>query len=577
MTFISNAPEEFANEALVGLVKAYPGTLRSVPGGIARADGTRPGKVAVVIGGGSGHYPAFAGLIGDGLADAAVCGQIFASPSTRQVLDVVRAANGGAGVFLSFGNYAGDVLHFGAAASRLRAQGMDVRIGLVTDDVASAPREKALDRRGIAGDLTVFKVAGAAAEAGANLDEVERLAAKANVRTQSFGAAFAGCTLPGADSPLFTLEPGTIGWGLGIHGEPGIGDGPLPTANEIAEELVRKVTAERPADSNGRAAVILNGLGTVKYEELFVLWNKISDLLAEQGIEPVAPIVGEFVTSLDMAGVSLTIMWLDDELEPLWLAPANTPAFQHGHWRPALSQPFQGASVELEPQTAIVKTQSEAGRKAAQQVLDVLLRSQAALARDEESLGALDAIAGDGDHGRGMTRGITAAVKGAQEVIAADGDAPSVLRRAADRWADQAGGTSGAIWGVALMGLADHLPSDAEITAEHIVPGVAKACQEVVSIGGAQVGDKTMVDAFQPAADALTATYELTKDGNAAWVAAVEAARKGAAATENIVARRGRSRVLGAKSLGVPDPGATSFAMLIAEVGDEMGVTIPAA
>jgi dihydroxyacetone kinase len=569
MTYVHNRPEDFAREALSGLVKAHPGRLRTVPGGIARADGTRPGKVAVVVGGGSGHYPAFAGVVGDGLADAAVCGEVFASPSTRQVIDVCRAADAGAGVWLSFGNYAGDVLNFGAAASRLRAQGMDVSVLAVTDDVASAPPERASERRGVAGDLVVFKVAGAAAETGADLAEVTRLAARANERTFSFGVAFDGCTLPGAEAPLFHLPDGVVGWGLGIHGEPGVGEEPRPTAAALAREMVDRVLAERPADADGRAAVILNGLGEVKHEELFVLWDRVSDLLAERGVTVVAPLVGEYVTSLDMAGCSLTVAWLDDELAPLWLAPADTPAFHHGSWRAAPGTAAPEALAEPEP--ALTAASTAAGRRAARLVADVLHRWQDALHGAEEELGRLDAIAGDGDHGRGMSRGVDAAVAAADAALAADGDAPSVLRRAADAWADKAGGTSGALWGVGLLALADVLPADAEISADDVVRGVRAAHDAVTGIGGARPGDKTLVDALAPATEALVAAHGDGADPAAAWRAAVGAARSGAESTKDIAARRGRSRVLGDKSLGVPDPGATSLAMLLAEAGAVLG------
>lgn len=573
MTYVHNRPEDFAREALSGLVKAHPGRLRSVPGGIARADGTAPGKVAVVVGGGSGHYPAFAGLVGDGLADAAVCGEVFASPSTRQVIDVCRAADAGAGIWLSFGNYAGDVLNFGAAASRLRAQGTDVVVRTVTDDVASAPADRASERRGVAGDLVVFKIAGAAAAAGADLAEVDRLAGRANERTQSFGVAFGGCTLPGQDEPLFSLEPGLVGWGLGIHGEPGVGEEPLPSAAALAAELVDRVLAERPEDADGRAAVILNGLGNVKYEELFVLWDSVSDLLAERGVQIVAPLVGEYVTSLDMSGCSLTVAWLDDELEPLWLAPADSPAFRHTAWLPAPATP--AVEVASEPESTLAPAVTDAGRRAARQVAEVLHRWQGALHDAEVELGRLDAIAGDGDHGRGMCRGIDAAVVAADAALEADGDAPSVLRRAADAWADKAGGTSGALWGVGLLAFADVLPADAEVAADDVVAGVAAFRDEVMSIGGARVGDKTLVDALQPAAEALGSARADGASLADGWLAAVAAARAGAAATENIAARRGRSRVLGDKSLGVPDPGATSLALLLAQAGAVLGVAAP--
>jgi dihydroxyacetone kinase len=236
-------------------------------------------------------------------------------------------------VLFSYGNYAGDVLNFDAAQEQLKAEGIDCRTVLVTDDIWSAPRDEFEKRRGIAGDLTVFKVAGTAAEEGADLDEVERVARLANDRTRSFGVAFDGCTLPGKSEPLFTVPAGRMAVGLGIHGEPGIDETDVPTADELAELFVSRLLDEVPArvDVNGaRVVPILNGLGSVKYEELFVVYRGIDRRLREAGAEVVDPEVGEFCTSFDMAGCSLTLLWLDDELEHLWTAPADTPAFRRG-------------------------------------------------------------------------------------------------------------------------------------------------------------------------------------------------------------------------------------------------------
>jgi dihydroxyacetone kinase len=555
MTLILNTPETFAAESLAGFVAANATRVRPAPGGVVRSTVRAPGKVAVVVGGGSGHYPAFAGVVGAGLADGAVCGDIFASPSTRQVMDICRAVDQGAGVWLSFGNYAGDVLNFSAAASRLRVQGMRVALLAVTDDVASASPSERQRRRGVAGDLVVFKVAGAAAEAGYDLDAVEAVASRANDRTRSFGAAFDGCTLPGASAPLFTLPDRTIAWGLGVHGEPGVGEGTLPSASELAAELVRRVLEDAPAGGGSRVTVLLNGLGSVKYEELFVLWSSVLPLLEAAGLDVVAPEVGELVTSLDMAGCSLTVTWLDDELEELWLAPADSPAF-----RRTAPAPLDLAPVPVGTSLAAVVSSSEEGQQAGicvRQAVEAL----ATLLHDlEDELGRLDAIAGDGDHGRGMARGSAAALAGAVAASEAGGDAQTVLQHAGEEWADKAGGTSGALWGAGLLAAADRLPADAVPTDADVVSAVVNAGQQVKAIGGAVVGDKTLVDALEPFALTLRDRFAAGDDLETAWDAAVSAAESAAAATADIAARMGRSRVLGAKSLGTPDPGATSLA-----------------
>ena len=343
MTTVFNRPEAFKDEMVEGLLAAYGRYLDEVPGASAvmRRGGPLAGKVSVVIGGGSGHYPTFAGFVGAGLADGAVIGDIFTSPSTEHIYRSMLALDGGAGVLLSYGRYSGDIMNFGLAETRARAEGIDVRTVLVTDDIASAPPERSDERRGIAGDFCVFKVAGAAAERGDDMDEVERLARKANARTRTLGVAFGGCTLPGSPEPLFSVDPGRMEIGLGIHGEPGVRSGKRVPGDELAQLLVEPLLAgtERPPGAGGRAAVLVNGLGRTKYEELFVLYREVARLLHAGGVSVVAPEVGELVTSLDMAGCSLTVFWLDEELEELWTAPADSP----GYRKPgvALACPYQ--------------------------------------------------------------------------------------------------------------------------------------------------------------------------------------------------------------------------------------------
>src|SRR3954462_189758 len=337
MTRLFNDPDDFLDELTEGFVAASGRWVRAVSGGVVRSTRSPEPTVAIVIGGGSGHYPAFAGLVGPGLAHGAAMGNLFASPSTQRAYSVAKEADQGRGVLFSYGNYAGDVLNFDAAQDQLRAEGIDCRTVLVTDDIWSAKPEEVEKRRGIAGDLTVFKIAGAAAEEGADLDEVERVARLTNDRTRSFGVAFDGCTLPGKSEPLFTVPKGRMAVGLGIHGEPGIDETDVPTADELAELFVSRLLQEVPAGvevSGARVVPILNGLGSVKYEELFVVYRAVDRLLREAGVEVVDPEVGEFCTSFDMAGCSLTLLWLGNEeggeLERLWAAPGGTPPFRPG-------------------------------------------------------------------------------------------------------------------------------------------------------------------------------------------------------------------------------------------------------
>ncbi|WP_373945176.1 dihydroxyacetone kinase family protein [Paracoccus marcusii] len=557
MTKIVDRPEDFAATALAGFCAAHADRIISVPHGALRAYAGAPGKVALVVGGGSGHYPAFLGYVGPGLADGAVAGDVFASPSTSAVVGVARAADLGGGVILGFGNYAGDVLNFGAAAERLRAEGIDARILAVTDDVASAPATDAARRRGVAGDLLVFKIAGAAAEAGLDLDAVMDLAGRANARTVSFGLAFDGCTLPGQAAPLFTVPEGQVALGLGIHGEPGIAAQAILPAADLARMLLEPLLAERPQGHDGRVAVVLNGLGRTKYEELFVLWHHLTGLMTDAGLTVIDPEVGEFVTSLDMEGCSLSILWLDDALADLWRAPADAPAFRKG------TVAAQGARQVAREGAAIaaVPRGEPASAEQAGCVADIVARLARALAEAEAELGRIDAIAGDGDHGQGMARGSAAAAVAARDAAAQGAGAGTVLSLAGDAWADRAGGTSGALWGVALRAWGQALGDTDTPDAARVAAGARAGIDAVTRLGGARPGDKTLVDAFAPFVDTLQGQVAQGATLATAWEAAASAATAAADATADLTPRLGRARPLAERSIGHPDAGAISLAL----------------
>lgn len=570
MAHVHNEPTDFYKEMLDGFLLAYARYVERVPGasGVMRRGGPVPGKVSVVIGGGSGHYPAFCGTVGPGLAHGAVVGDIFTSPSTEQCYRVGKALDGGAGVLFSFGNYAGDVMNFGSAEQRLRDEGIDCRTVLVTDDVASAKPEERQKRRGVAGDFTVFKAASAAADRGESLDEVERIAIKANEATFSFGVAFAGCTFPGQTEPLFTVAPGTMELGLGIHGEPGVQTVAAMTAQELATTLVGPLLAERP-EGTARAAVLLNGLGSTKYEELFVLWSSIEPLLIEAGAELILPEIGELVTSLDMAGCSLTITWLDDELEELWRAPADSPAYRRDAGAVVAVADGQGsasvAADTAEAGAAVTDVAATAEAKAAADIVRNALGAMNDVVRaSADEWGRIDAVAGDGDHGVGMARGIGGAYSAATDHL---GGPSAVLRDAAYAFADKAGGSSGALWGAFLGGIAGALPNDRKPTAAEAAAAMTAGTDALQELGKCQLDDKTMYDAIKPFADDLSARVGADEELGAAWAAAAELATAKAVATAELMPRLGRARPLGEKSLGTPDPGATSMAALLVAVG----------
>jgi dihydroxyacetone kinase len=569
MTHLYNDPAEFPSDVINGFAAAYPQYVQRVEGasGFVRAGGPLEGKVSLVIGGGSGHYPSYNGVVGTGFADGAVLGGVFASPSAEQVYRIGRAADGGAGVVFGFGNYAGDRLNFGVAADRLRNEGIDTRIVYVTDDVASASREEQQKRRGIAGTFTVYKIAAAATENGANLDEVERVMRAANAATYSFGVAFHGCTLPGADKSLFTVDEGHMDFGLGIHGEPGITSASWMPAKDLAAKLVETVLAERPEGVSGRAAVLINGLGATKYEELFVLYGQVNDLLEAAGVVQVAPEVGELVTSLDMAGCSLSITWLDEELEGYWVAPADTPAFRRG--TAVASERFTtrrtGAGHVAEQVTAEATEESIAAAAVARKAVDALY---AVVEENKEYLGRIDAIAGDGDHGIGMSRGSKAAAEAANKT---QGGVETVLSAAGHAFGDKAGGTSGILWGLLLEGVGKGLGNTEAVTGKRLADAVQGSAQHLHGFSKAELGDKTMLDALFPFVDTLVDKVDAGASISDAWRSAAEACRTAAEATTSLVPKIGRARPLAERSVGTPDPGAVSLGLIVTAIGDVLG------
>jgi len=577
MTLLYDDPASFTDDALAGFLDVHARSVTGVPGGVVRASATREGKVAVVVGGGSGHYPAFCGIVGPGFADGAVVGNIFTSPSTDDACSVARAASGGGGVLFSTGNYAGDVMNFTLAQERLREEGIDARAVFVTDDVASASADETDRRRGIAGDFVVFKVAGAAAEEGYDLDGVERVARHANDRTRTLGVAFSGCTMPGASDPLFEVPDGRMGVGLGIHGEPGISEDVLPRASELARRLVMGVLAERPADAGPRVGAILNGLGTTKYEELFVVWRTVAAVLADHGLTVVEPEVGELVTSLDMAGCSLTLVFLDDELERLWRAPADTPAYRKGRPAAVAAEPGARARPTAPPTDGArrqVPAASDASRACAATALEALEAMRAALVEAEEELGRIDAIAGDGDHGRGMAKGSGAAVAAAQEALAAGAGAAGLLAAAGDAWAARAGGTSGVLWGAALRAVGVRLGDELErVAPQDVAEAMGDALAVLQRLGKAQVGDKTMIDALAPFVATLSERAEAGAGLATAWQAAATAADRAALETAALRPRVGRARPLADRSVGTPDAGAMSLALCVRVTGEVLAGT----
>lgn len=569
MTFLVNDPADFPAQLADGFIAANRRYVRKVFGGAVRATKSRPGKVALVVGGGTGHHPAFAGWVGQGMADGVVFGNIFSSPSANQAASVGRAVDQGAGVIIAFGNYAGDVLHFGQAAETLKAEGISSSIAVVTDDIASAPVEEMHKRRGICGWVTVFKVTGAACEEGRSLSEVLDVFANVNHRTRTLGVAFSGCTLPGADAPLFSVPAGKMGVGLGVHGEPGIYDADLGTAEDVARLLVDGLLKDKPEDSGHRVIALLNGLGSTTYEELFVTYGAVERLLGEAGVTVVDCEVGELTTSMDMGGVSLSLTWTDDDIERLWNAPCDTSAIRRGSVEAAEFIDDSELSVEA-PALVVTTPGSEESRKAAAAVITGLEAVLATLTEQSDELGRLDAFAGDGDHGVGMVRGAENGLAAARELGAQGGGVQTVLAGAGSLWSERAGGTSGALWGGVLAAAGSALGDTDAVDPAAQARAARAAFEALQRIGGAHLGDKTMLDAFGPAVETLETEVAAGTPVRQAWSRAADAAEAAARATAPMRPLIGRARPLAERSIGHPDAGAVSFACILRTIADQM-------
>lgn len=331
MKKLINDPEQFVDEMLEGLLLAHPDMLRSVHGdnrALTRADVPLAGKVGIVTGGGSGHLPVFLGYVGRGLCTGVAIGNVFSSPSPERILAVTRAASGGAGILYLYGNYGGDVLNFDLAADMAEAEDIQTHTVLVTDDVASAPPNRAGDRRGIAGLFFAYKCAAAAAERGDSLEQVSATAAAAVASTRSMGVGLSPAILPAAGKPTFELAEGEMEIGVGIHGEPGVHRGPLESADAVTDRLLDAVREELKLTSGDRVAVLLNGLGATPLEELYIMYRRAAHRLRDDGIVIHRPYIGEYATSLEMAGSSISIIRLNDELTELLDAPALSPFFR---------------------------------------------------------------------------------------------------------------------------------------------------------------------------------------------------------------------------------------------------------
>lgn len=331
MNKLINDPDRFVDDVLDGVFAAYPEHYRTagVPRTVVRRLAPMRGKVGIATGGGSGHLPVFMGYVGEGLCDGAAVGDVFASPSSEQMLAVTRAVDGGRGVLYLYGNYGGDVMNFDLAAELAMAEGIEVATVLAADDVASAPSGQREHRRGIAGLFFLFKVAGARSDEGAALATVKSVVEKAARHLGTMAVALSPCVLPAVGRAHFAIAPGEMEIGMGIHGEPGVGRGPLEPADRVAEHMVEAILEDDPYLPGETAAMLINGLGATPMEELFILCRRVHQLLSERHVTVHRTWVGEYATSLEMAGASVSLLKLDGELARLIGRPVNSPLVCH--------------------------------------------------------------------------------------------------------------------------------------------------------------------------------------------------------------------------------------------------------
>ncbi|MFL1430763.1 MULTISPECIES: dihydroxyacetone kinase subunit DhaK [unclassified Nocardiopsis] len=542
-----------------GLALAHPGLIQVHEDPLfLRARTSAPGRtVALVSGGGSGHEPLHTGLLGPGGLDAVCPGAVFASPHNRQIHAACTAVAKDDGVLLIVKNYTGDVINFGIAAERLRHEGVPVATVLVDDDLATDGEDSATGRRGTAATVVLEKLLGARADQGAKLGELADLGARIVANSRSLAVAARAQTSPSTGEPAFDLDAGTWEYGVGIHGERGTGTVERLPVGELVRRMADDLLAALPAGGE-RVLALVNGLGATTGLELHAIGSLLYDVLRAHGAEPLAVVPGTFTAALDMAGFSLTLTRMEPEWVGLWTAPSDTPLVLPARTLNADSAAaavVRGDSDAAQQGSADPSAGSSAG-SAAPSGRAVLERFSAAVAELRDDLTSLDQLVGDGDFGDNLLGG----VRRAQALNGAGGGGVEALARA---FLDDVGGTSGPLFGLLFQQLTavswpDEGVPDARSAAEAAAAGLAA----VQRVGGAEVGDSTLVDALAPAADALGAAARNGTD--APFSAAAQAAARGAAGTADLSPRRGRASYVGDRAVGVPDPGAVGVALLFA-------------
>ncbi|GBU11153.1 dihydroxyacetone kinase [Erysipelotrichaceae bacterium] len=580
MKKIMNTPETLVLEMCNGIAAAHPSIEFIEKFKILKKVKMNPNKVSLISGGGSGHEPAHAGFIGVGMLDAAVCGDVFASPSQIQVYKALKQTKSNKGTLLIIKNYSGDIMNFKNAAFLAKEDGMTVDYVKVDDDIAVEDSLYTVGRRGVAGTVFVHKVAGAAAEAGLELQEVKRIANKVVEHVKSIGFAFSSGTVPAKGTPTFTLADDEMEYGVGIHGEPGIKKEKIMGADKLALKMVNALLKELKIEekTSQEIAIMVNGFGATPLQELYLFNNAVMSILHEKGVNATRIFVGNYMTSLDMEGASLSMLKLDPEIKKYLVAKSDAPAFKvDGNEPDSCFKPLSKNEVQAEGKYT-VETPAEykviKNEKVTLNNMKYIMDKMAeVIIINEIPFCELDAHAGDGDFGMSIAKGFKQLKREWKHITRAEiTTIGGFLEECSLIIMEHCGGASGPIWGSAFRSAGKCAGGRVELTTLEFAKMMQAGIKGIQSTGersfgrGAVVGDKTLIDALVPCADAWMQDAQNGEQFTKIFVHAAKEAVNGAKKTEKIVARMGRAGTVGERSIGYPDAGAFGLGVIFTEI-----------
>ncbi|MCF6795666.1 dihydroxyacetone kinase subunit DhaK [Priestia megaterium] len=583
MKKIINKPEDVVLEMCKGMVLAHTELNLIEKYKVIKKEQINKNKVSIISGGGSGHEPAHAGYVGKGMLDAAVCGDVFASPSQIQIYQAIKETASDKGTLLVIKNYSGDMMNFKNAAYLAEEDGIQVDYVKVDDDIAVQDSLYTVGRRGVAGTVLVHKIAGAAAERGYDLPKVKEAAENAIANVKSIGIGLTSCTVPAKGTPTFEIAEDEMEFGVGIHGEPGIRREKIISADELAERMVTALLKEIGIeDGKGEVAVLINGFGSTPLQELYLLNHSVIRELSRRKVTIARTFVGNYMTAIDMAGASISIMKLDENLKSLLSEECDTPALRIKGEVPAVTYDEIIGTVEAPKVSYEVQTNKEysvvtENRLTLNNIIFMVDQMSECIIRNEIPFCELDSHAGDGDFGMSVAKGFKQLTSEWHEILEnKSNDIGNFLEACSIVIMEHCGGASGPIWGSAFRAAGKNTESKTELTLAEFAEMVQASVKGIQATGersfgrGAVVGDKTLIDALVPYADTLTSSAAEGESLKHALVKAAEAAVEGAKSTEQIVARMGRAGTVGERSLGYPDAGAHGLGVIFTEVAQVM-------